>query len=87
MASWSSEPPVGVLDSMGWALDMERRFYESGTLLRATARVLLAWTAMAVTMATAFAPGGCGPTDAKPAAASSVEPKKLDAAIRAIEGE
>ena len=70
---------------MGCALDMERRFYESGTLLRATARVVLAWTAVAVTMATAFAPVACGPTDAKPAAASSVEPKKLDAAIRAID--
>ena len=70
---------------MGCALDMEQRFYESGTLLRATARVLLPWTAVAMTMATAFAPVGCGPTDTKPAATSSVEPKKLDAAIRAID--
>ncbi|MEI6475417.1 MAG: hypothetical protein WCO75_08485 [Planctomycetota bacterium] len=60
---------------------MERRFYESGTLCRATARVLLASTVAAAIMASA----GCGRTEPGPAATSSVEPKKLDAAIRAID--
>jgi tetratricopeptide (TPR) repeat protein len=60
---------------------MERRFYESGTIRRTAVRVILAWTVLAVTML----PTGCGRTDPKPVAAPTLEPKKLDAAIRAID--
>ena len=77
MASWSEAPPVGALVSMGWALDMERRFYERGSLRRGASCVLCA--------VLAALPAGCGPSEEPPAKAVAPDSKQIDAAMRAIE--
>jgi hypothetical protein len=62
---------------MGWALDMERRFYERGSLRRGASCVLCA-----VLVAL---PAGCGPAEEPPAKAVAPDSRQIDAAMRAIE--
>jgi tetratricopeptide (TPR) repeat protein len=62
---------------MGWALDMDTRFYERGSLRRGASCVLCA--------VLSFMPAGCGPAEQPPAKAAGPDSKQIDAAMRAIE--
>jgi tetratricopeptide (TPR) repeat protein len=61
---------------MGWALDMEKRFYERGSLRRGASCVLCA--------VLAALPAACGPAE-EPAAKATVDARSVDAVVRAVE--